>query len=149
MGTSMSITNRPNNTYIGKGVVRASPAGLKLPKHRPWYRDVRRDMGRLIAMGIDMKLFRDHAHRKPEAKDTAKLDAIGLKHLATAFFIMAGLHAVSTAIFCSEVARGRRERAAKAAEKRLAQLPRTVPMDVRRKDILVGKKRVRQANTAS
>ena len=48
MGSSMTITNRPANTYIGKGVVRASPAGIKMPKHRPWYRDIRRDLGRVV-----------------------------------------------------------------------------------------------------
>ena len=108
MGSSQTIAWVPDGIYVSKGVVRASPAGLKMPKHRQWYRDVRRDLGRMQAMGIDAKWFRAFDAQRPDSgNDPGSGESpIGLKNIALAFFMLGSMLVVAAGTFLGELSGG-------------------------------------------
>ena len=101
--SSAIVSWRAEGLRIGKGWIRASPCGIKMPRNRPWAEDVQRDLGRMMAMGIEVRFFRAYAPPGYERKD-AGLKAIGLTHFTSTFGFLLAFHVLALIVFCFEMA---------------------------------------------
>ena len=87
-GSSYKISPESDKIYVSKNFARSHPAAFKMPKNRAWYPDVCRDLGHLIAMGVDAKILRDHVEVKGHDRQGTKgLKSLGLEHVALGFFV--------------------------------------------------------------
>lgn len=73
-----------------------------MPKNRPWLADLERDLGNMMAMGIEVKFFRSYTSPGYERKD-AGLRAIGLTHFTSTFGFLLSFHILAMMVFCFEM----------------------------------------------
>ena len=73
--------------------------GIKMAKHRPWLRDIRRDLFHLVEMGVATKILRDHDDPVRNSEKEVNLRPFGMEHLASAFIAFSVLVIVATIVF--------------------------------------------------
>ena len=93
---------REPNLYYGKTPIISYPAGMIMPKNRPWRNEVNWVLDQIVAMGIDIKLntMFDIPQRKRSQED---LESLNLEQLSTAFFLLVVGLALAAISFVFEV----------------------------------------------
>lgn len=101
MTSNLDGCNRYDEAYYATShPIRTNVAGVKMPKFRPWARDISKDIRHLIAQGIDNKM---NSRGIPQRRrEFSGLEPISIGQLSTLFFMYLLGIVISLIAFCLE-----------------------------------------------